>query len=170
MKKQLLVRNIPVDTEKWIESQCRQYNMSQQELILSVLNKFSSEEINIPLFENERLVPKPLLPSTYTFIDLFAGIGGFRIALERGGGECVFSSEWDKYAQKTYKAWFGEMPAGDIRKINPADIPSHDVLVAGFPCQPFSLAGVSKKKSLGREHGFQDKNQGNLFFHLADII
>jgi len=106
----------------------------------------------------------------FTFIDLFAGIGGFRIALEDLGGECIFSSEWDKYSQKTYEAWFGEMPHGDIRKINPSDIPDHDILAAGFPCQPFSLAGVSKKKSLGRDHGFKDKNQGNLFFYLATII
>ena len=106
----------------------------------------------------------------FTFIDLFAGIGGFRIALEKLGGQCVFTSEWDKYAQKTYKAWFGDMPDGDIRKINPASIPDHDILAAGFPCQPFSIAGVSKKISLGRAHGFKDKRQGNLFFCLATII
>jgi DNA (cytosine-5)-methyltransferase 1 len=106
----------------------------------------------------------------FTFIDLFAGIGGFRIAMEKLGGQCVFTSEWDKYAQKTYKAWFGEMPEGDIRKINAASIPDHDILVAGFPCQPFSIAGVSKKISLGRAHGFKDKKQGNLFFALATII
>ncbi len=106
----------------------------------------------------------------FTFIDLFAGIGGFRIAFEKLGGQCVFTSEWDKYAQKTYKAWFGDMPEGDIRKINPASIPDHDILAAGFPCQPFSIAGVSKKKSLGRAHGFKDEKQGNLFFSLATII
>jgi DNA (cytosine-5)-methyltransferase 1 len=106
----------------------------------------------------------------FTFIDLFAGIGGFRFALEKLGGECVFTSEWDKYAQKTYEAWFGEVPQGDIRTIKPTEIPDHDILAAGFPCQPFSIAGVSKKKSLGRAHGFKDKNQGNLFFYLATII
>ena len=106
----------------------------------------------------------------FRFIDLFAGIGGFRFAFEKLGGKCVFSSEWDKYAQITYKAWFGETPVGDIRKINPADIPDHDLLAAGFPCQPFSLAGVSKKNSLGRAHGFKDEKQGNLFFYLAAII
>lgn len=122
------------------------------------------------ILESERIIPKPFITPKFTFIDLFAGIGGFRIALEKLGGECIFSSEWDKYSQKTYKAWFGEMPAGDIRKIKPTDIPSHDILAAGFPCQPFSIAGVSKKISLGMAHGFKDKNQGNLFFYLATII
>lgn len=106
----------------------------------------------------------------FTFIDLFAGIGGMRIAFSRQGGECVFSSEWDKYAQKTYFDNFGEMPEGDITKINASDIPSHDILVAGFPCQPFSIAGVSKKNSLGRATGFQDKTQGTLFFDVCRII
>lgn len=114
--------------------------------------------------------PRKQKQGKFKFIDLFAGIGGFRIALEKLGGECVFSSEWDEHAQKTYAAWFGEMPYGDIRKINPMEIPDHDILAAGFPCQPFSIAGVSKKKSLGRAHGFKDKNQGNLFFYLATII
>ena len=106
----------------------------------------------------------------FTFIDLFAGIGGFRLGLERNGGDCVYSCEWDKYAQKTYQAWFGEVPAGDIRKINPADIPDHDLLAAGFPCQPFSIAGVSKKLSLGKLHGFRDAAQGTLFFNLSSVI
>ena len=108
--------------------------------------------------------------SRFTFIDVFAGIGGFRIALEKLGGKCVFSSEWDKYSQKTYSAWFGEMPQGDVRKVPPASVPDHDLLAAGFPCQPFSIAGVSKKKSLGREHGFLCATQGTLFFNLAKII
>lgn len=107
---------------------------------------------------------------SFRFIDLFAGIGGFRIALERLGGECVFSSEWDRYARLTYEAWFGEVPAGDIRAVNAGAIPDHEVLAAGFPCQPFSLAGVSKKNSLGRAHGFDCDKQGNLFFTLADIV
>jgi DNA (cytosine-5)-methyltransferase 1 len=106
----------------------------------------------------------------FTFIDLFAGIGGFRVALEQLGGKCLFSSEWDKHSRKTYETWFGELPHGDIRKLDLAEIPSHDLLAAGFPCQPFSLAGVSKKKSLGREHGFRDATQGTLFFRLAEII
>ena len=106
----------------------------------------------------------------FEFIDLFAGIGGLRIGLESIGGECVFSSEWDKFSQQTYKAWHGEMPAGDITQIDPASIPDHDILAAGFPCQPFSIAGVSKKISLGRAHGFADVKQGNLFFELADVV
>lgn len=109
-------------------------------------------------------------PKLFTFIDLFAGIGGFRIGLERAGGRCVFSCEWDKYAQQTYKAWFGEEPEGDIREVDPTTIRDHDILTAGFPCQPFSIAGVSKKKSLGRDHGFKDKTQGTLFFHIANIV
>ncbi len=115
---------------------------------------------------------RPDMPSQmpFTFIDLFAGIGGFRIALERLGGRSAFSCEWDKYAQRTYHEWFGETPVGDIRDIAPPDIPDHDLLAAGFPCQPFSIAGVSKKNSLGRAHGFKDATQGTLFFHLAQII
>lgn len=106
----------------------------------------------------------------FSFIDLFAGIGGIRLALEKNGGACVFSSEWDRWAQQTYETNFGEVPAGDITKIDPSSIPDHDVLSAGFPCQPFSIAGVSKKNSLGREHGFKDEKQGNLFFKVAEII
>lgn len=104
------------------------------------------------------------------FVDLFCGIGGFRIAFERAGCECVFSSDWNKYAQQTYTANFGETPVGDIHSVAVADIPAHDILCAGFPCQPFSIAGVSKKLSLGKAHGFDDKEQGNLFFSLAEII
>ena len=115
--------------------------------------------------------PSPNHPR-FTFIDLFAGMGGFRLAMQAQGGKCVFSSEWNKYAQKTYFANFGEMPFGDITKNSTKSyIPQHfDILCAGFPCQPFSIAGVSKKKSLGRETGFKDKTQGTLFFDVADII
>ena len=108
--------------------------------------------------------------SKFKFIDLFAGIGGMRTAFEKAGGACVFTSEWDKYPAKMYEDNFGDKPAGDITKIDARDIPAHDILVAGFPCQPFSIAGVSKKKSLGREHGFADKTQGTLFFDVARII
>ena len=106
----------------------------------------------------------------FTFVDFFAGIGGMRLAFERAGGKCLFSSENNKFSQETYLKNFGEMPEGDITKINEKDIPDHDVLVAGFPCQPFSIAGVSKKKSLGRDHGFLDKTQGTLFFDIARIL
>lgn len=105
-----------------------------------------------------------------TFIDLFCGIGGFRLAFERAGGRCVFSSDYDRFSQQTYEANFGERPHGDIHGVAVADIPAHDILCAGFPCQPFSLAGVSKKLSLGRKHGFEDVKQGNLFFSIADIL
>ena len=115
--------------------------------------------------------PAPENPK-FTFIDLFAGMGGFRLGMQAQGGKCVFSSEWNAYSQKTYFANFGDMPFGDITKeITKSYIPEHfDVLCAGFPCQPFSIAGVSKKKSLGRETGFKDKTQGTLFFDVADII
>jgi len=104
------------------------------------------------------------------FIDLFCGIGGFRFAFERAGAQCVFSSDWDKHSQITYEANFGEKPHGDIHSVAVADIPKFDILCGGFPCQPFSLAGVSKKNSLGRKHGFEDVKQGNLFFSIADIL
>lgn len=108
----------------------------------------------------------------FTFIDLFAGIGGIRKAFEGVNGKCVFTSEWDKYSQLTYQANFGDTHpiAGDITKIDAANIPAHDVLLAGFPCQPFSIAGVSKKNALGRKHGFLDETQGTLFFDVARII
>jgi DNA (cytosine-5)-methyltransferase 1 len=105
-----------------------------------------------------------------TFIDLFAGIGGTRIAFEAAGCKCVFSSEWDKFAQQTYEANFGEKPQGDICKISSSEIPDHDILVAGFPCQPFSISGVSKKNALGRPHGFDDPTQGTLFFEIKRIL
>lgn len=107
--------------------------------------------------------------SKFTFIDLFAGIGGIRIGFDRCGGESVFSSEIDRYAVRTYEANFGDLPAGDITLIDADTIPDHDILLAGFPCQPFSIAGVSKKKSLGRDHGFLDKTKGTLFFDIARI-
>jgi len=106
----------------------------------------------------------------FTFIDLFAGIGGMRIAFERAGGRCVYTSEWNKFSAETYEANFGHRPAGDITKIDAVEIPDHDVLVGGFPCQPFSIAGVSKKRSLNMPDGFRDKTQGTLFFDVARII
>jgi DNA (cytosine-5)-methyltransferase 1 len=108
----------------------------------------------------------------FTFVDLFAGIGGMRLGFEAVGGKCVFTSEWDEYAQRTYRANFphDHEIAGDITKIDAADIPKHDVLLAGFPCQPFSVAGVSKKNALGHRHGFLDKTQGTLFFDILRIL
>jgi len=108
--------------------------------------------------------------SELRFIDLFCGIGGFRMAFERAGCRCVFSCDRDKFARKTYAANFGEEPAGDITQIDAADIPDHDILCAGFPCQPFSIAGVSKKLSLGRQHGFACPDQGNMFFEIVRVL
>ncbi|TAM10814.1 MAG: DNA (cytosine-5-)-methyltransferase [Nevskiaceae bacterium] len=116
-----------------------------------------------PLPENE----------TFTFVDLFAGIGGIRRGFATHGGRCVFTSEWNDWARKTYLDNYPEAAdhfVGDITRIEAADIPDHDVLLAGFPCQPFSIAGVSKKNSLGRKHGFADETQGTLFFDVARII
>ena len=115
---------------------------------------------------------KQVIPekADFTFIDLFAGIGGMRLAFESVGGHCVYSSEWEKYCQQTYFANFGEQPDGDITKVDADSIPDHDILVAGFPCQPFSIAGVSKKNSLGRATGFEDKTQGTLFFDVCRIM
>ena len=112
----------------------------------------------------------PLENPKFKFIDLFAGIGGIRLAFQNNGGKCVFTSEWDSFAKKTYEANFGEVPFGDITEISEKEIPDHDILLGGFPCQPFSIAGVSKKNSLGRQHGFLDKTQGTLFFDIARII
>lgn len=109
--------------------------------------------------------------NNFRFIDLFAGIGGTRLAFESAGGECVFTSEWDRFAQETYRSNFGDEHEifGDISQIDEKTVPKHEVLIAGFPCQPFSLAGVSKKNSLGRAHGFSCPIQGNLFFDVARI-
>jgi len=106
----------------------------------------------------------------YKFIDLFAGIGGLRIGFDKLGNECVFSSEIDKFARQTYEANFGHTPEGDITKIEADEIPPHDILLGGFPCQPFSLAGVSKYNSLGWGHGFNHEVKGTLFFDVVRII
>lgn len=106
----------------------------------------------------------------YTFIDLFAGIGGMHIAFTAAGARCVYANEWDKFCQQTYKANFDMQPEGDITKVDAQQIPDHDILVAGFPCQPFSLAGVSKKQSMGRATGFEDRTQGTLFFDVCRIL
>ena len=154
---------------------------------LGDLIRRSSKQIS--RWEKSQAVPPELVPALeraianravvrddqdadFTFIDLFAGIGGIRLGFEAAGGRCVFTSEWDKYAQKTYIENFGEEHeiAGDITKVDADDIPDHDVLLAGFPCQPFSLAGVSKKNALGRPHGFECTTQGTLFFDVQRII
>lgn len=100
--------------------------------------------------------------SSFRFIDLFAGVGGMRLGFESAGGRCVFSSEWDKYSQKTYESNFGEIPWGDITQIDASEIPKFEVLLAGFPCQPFS--------SIGKRQGFDHPTQGTLFYDVVRII
>lgn len=165
------------------QSYCDSYRTKAEKLINLWVNKFCEEDNSQELNESNPLqtylfkdiysvpFPAPKNPK-FTFIDLFAGIGGFRLAMQAQGGECVFSSEWNNFSQKTYLANFGDMPFGDITKesIKRLIPTGFDILCAGFPCQPFSIAGVSKKKSLGRETGFKDKTQGTLFFDVADII
>src|SRR5579883_2870551 len=122
-----------------------------------------------PITTRQPATAKP----SFHFIDLFAGIGGLRLGFESIGGKCVFTCEWDRYSQQTYRANFPDDEhdiAGDIRQVHESEIPEHDILLAGFPCQPFSIAGVSKKNALGRPHGFLCDTQGTLFFDLAQII
>lgn len=115
----------------------------------------------------------PTSGHAFTFIDLFAGIGGLRLGFEAVGGKCVFTCEWNTYSQKTYRANFPDDEHeiwSDIRDLKAEDVPEHDVLLAGFPCQPFSIAGVSKKNALGRAHGFACETQGTLFFDIQRIL
>ena len=106
----------------------------------------------------------------FTFVDLFAGIGGFHLAAKNLGMRCEFANDYNKFSCKTYQANHGEIKYADLAKINGDDLPSFDFLFGGFPCQPFSIAGVSKKKSLGLKHGFEDEKQGNLFFEILRLI
>lgn len=137
-----------------------------QEEILSVVEE--PEQLYIPMKFDVPFPPKT--NPKFKFIDLFAGIGGIRLAYQNLSGKCVFSSEWNNFAKKTYEANFGEVPFGDITQISEKSIPDHDILLGGFPCQPFSIAGVSKKNALGRKHGFLDETQGTLFFDIARIL
>jgi len=161
-------------TKKWREI------VEEEGLIPAKINSASLGETQLAfgdLLRDSVPFPPPEKP-TFTFIDLFAGIGGFRMALQNVGGKCVFSSEWDKAAQQTYFRNYGELPFGDIRQFTSTTvsdevlkrcIPYHDILCAGFPCQPFSHAGVSSRMSLGRSHGFECTTQGTLFFDLIRI-
>ena len=133
---------------------------SMQDCISSAIKQMLVKVKEVPAHAKEQ----------YTFIDLFAGIGGMHIAYASAGARCVYSNEWNKYSQQTYYANFGIQPDDDITKVVAEDIPDHDILVAGFPCQPFSIAGVSKKQSLGRATGFEDKTQGTLFFDVCRIL
>lgn len=156
-------KQINLKLDEHIYNKLLEYSKCEKKTIQSIL----TESIITTLAKKQKIQTQN---SKFTFIDLFAGIGGMRIAFTRQGGICVFSSEWDKYAQKTYFDNFDVFPQGDITQIDVKDIPNHDILVAGFPCQPFSIAGVSKKNSLGRETGFQDKTQGTLFFDVCRIL
>lgn len=172
MTKDLLIRDLSPEDLSWI-GDAKPVGVTQNEFLRDIVRQARVESLQPSLFDS---VAQPKIVHGYVpfkFIDLFAGIGGFRSAMTKLGGECVFTSEWDKYAVKTYQSWYGDddVHTGDIREVNPAsEIPDHDVLCAGFPCQPFSLAGVSKKNSLGRLHGFDDLDQGNLFFSILNII
>lgn len=170
----ILVRDVPEHIKRWV-GDSRPTGISQQEFLLGILESAYTDDAQPILFAPRSPTENELPPTIrFRFIDLFAGIGGFRIGMTAVGGKCVFTSEWDKFAQKTYRAWFGEDDIwGDINSPDldiKSDIPDHDVLCAGFPCQPFSLAGVSKKNSLGVAHGFDCVKQGNLFFRICDII
>lgn len=171
MSTQLNIRNVPSDLRHWIKRETQRTQQKQNEFLIGTLRQAAqlsfTPALPFDLPQVRRSGRDGQLP--FSFIDLFAGIGGFRIALEENGGRCVFTSEWDRYSQRTYHRWFREIPRGDITKIHPSEIPDHDILAAGFPCQPFSIAGVSKKNSLGRLHGFQCATQGTLFFNIATI-
>jgi DNA (cytosine-5)-methyltransferase 1 len=150
---------------------CSQHGCNPSKLLLDALRNAAEERPLKLSFVKQLSEPK------FTFIDLFAGIGGLRIPFQEIGGKCIFTSEWDRFSQQTYAANFQddlfEHPLeGDIRPFakEPENIPEHDVLLAGFPCQPFSIAGVSKKNALGRPHGFLCDTQGTLFYDLARII
>lgn len=166
MAKQIHIK-LPDDVHNCLKTFAHRNKSSVQQYVLSTIELSLKEQLSLYSVQTSKVISKR---SSFKFIDLFAGIGGMRLAFERVGGECVFSSEWDKYCQHTYLANFHESPHGDITKVSENDIPDHDILVAGFPCQPFSIAGVSKKNSLGRVHGFLDKTQGTLFFDVARII
>jgi DNA (cytosine-5)-methyltransferase 1 len=165
----------------YLHTKNRRFKKEAVEYAKDLLSEFLNEEFTnkaaeealqyIINYKSDIPFPTPANPR-FTFIDLFAGIGGFRIGMQKLQGECVFTSEWDKMAQRTYYANFGEIPFGDITKPETKErIPERfDIICGGFPCQPFSIAGVSKKISLGRKHGFEDERQGNLFFHVAEII
>ena len=155
------------NTHKKLLKKAKEYNYSIQEFVEKSIMMVAEDTQPFFAFSNPE---KENRKYKFTFIDLFAGIGGIRTAFELNGGKCIFSSERDRWSQKTYFENFGEMPHGDINDIEPGEIPDHEILTAGFPCQPFSIAGVSKKKSLGREHGFKDKTQGTLFFKIAEIL
>ena len=167
MPKDILIRDVSDDLSSWL-SESAPPRMSQDRYLKQLLTE---ARMNAAIATRAR---QPLnRKAKFSSIDLFAGIGGFYMGMSSVGGECLFTNEWDKYAAMTYKAWTGSdhVSTQDIRTLDfEADIPDHDVLCGGFPCQPFSIAGVSKKNSLGRAHGFDDERQGNLFFAICAIV
>lgn len=169
--KDILVRNVPAELLSLI-ADLKPSELTQTEFLRRALEVGLRSPRQLYLFEKPSPPKQVFGEVPFKYIDLFAGIGGFHCAMTAVGGECVFTSEWDKFAVKTYKAWYGkeEIMTDDIRSFDPKHIPDHDILCAGFPCQPFSLAGVSKKNSLGRKHGFEDEKQGNLFFSILNIV
>ena len=173
-------------THQWmhaIANDSQLYGISSIKKKNEIINKLKSSGLYLNKNQFKKEIDKiNLFPSDneykFKFIDLFAGIGGFRIALQRNGGYCTFSSEWDASAQQTYMKNYAELPFGDITEITNKKnsdrilnklIPDHDVLAAGFPCQPFSHAGVSARNSVGQEHGFKCNTQGTLFFDIMRI-
>lgn len=165
MKRKIELK-ITEELHSQLKARAKNDGLSIHDYVISAVNFKIKEQLSLYSARSK----KEHSTARFNFIDLFAGIGGMRIAFEAVGGECVYSSEWDKYSQATYFSNFWENPSGDITKVQEKEIPDHDILVAGFPCQPFSIAGVSKKNSLGRAHGFLDQTQGTLFFDVARII
>lgn len=168
----LIIYDLSREDLAWLSSACPR-DMTQNEFLCGLIRAARIDSLQLSLFDRfaQPQVIHGRIP--FKFVDLFAGIGGFRCGMAALGGECVFASEWDKYAVQTYQAWYGtdEISTVDIREINPElVIPDHDILCAGFPCQPFSVAGVSKRNSLGRLHGFEDLDQGNLFFFIMKVV
>lgn len=164
------LQNSQNGTSKTYKTKALEYIAARSPKLKESGMDFRSINWNVPF-------PPPNKP-TFKFVDLFSGIGGFRIAMQNLNGKCVFSSEIDNSAKRTYEMNFGEYPFGDILDFTgPAIsdkqldvlIPDHDILAAGFPCQPFSLAGVSARNYLGQSHGFSDEDKGNLFFDIARI-
>jgi DNA (cytosine-5)-methyltransferase 1 len=167
MSKSVLIRGLSEADAEWLQASVP-VGMSQSEFLKQIIK--DARESRTSSEQTKSL--KKSKSNTFTFIDLFAGIGGFNLGMTSNGGHCVFASEWDKHAARTYSEWHGvdHVNSEDIRSLDYSkEIPDHDFLLAGFPCQPFSIAGVSKKNALGREHGFKDLKQGNLFFSICEI-
>lgn len=147
-------------THKKLQKKAKDYGYSLQEFIERTLMKVAEDE---QLYFAFRTPAQENMEFKFKFIDLFAGIGGIRQAFEGHGGKCVFSSEWDNWCRKTYLENFGEIPHGDINEIKPSEIPDHEILAAGFPCQPFSIAGYRRKIALARNTGSRTKHKEHSF-------